>query len=132
MSLPSTVAFSVSREKMIKDLMAALSKMYEKPSASNKVFLMKKLFNLNMGDSESVAGHLNEFNTITSQMESDEINFEDKIRALVRDSDERKIRVERFNGVNFRFWMMQIEDYLYQNFPLDGKTYKPKEMCDGK
>ena len=64
------VAFNVSREKMIKDLMAALSKMYEKLLASNKIFLMKKLFNLKMADNESVTEHLNEFNTLTSQLES--------------------------------------------------------------
>jgi len=79
----STVAFNVSREKITKDLMATLSKMYKKPSASNKVFLMKKLSNLRMADSGSVTGHLNEFNMLTSQMKSVEINFEDKIRALV-------------------------------------------------
>jgi len=44
---------------------------------------MKKLFNLKMTDSESVAEHLNEFNTLTSQLESVEINFYDEIRALV-------------------------------------------------
>ena len=68
---------------MTQDLMAALSKMYEKPSALNKVFLMKKLFNLKMTDSESIAEHLNEFNTLTCQLESVEINFYDEIRALV-------------------------------------------------
>ena len=73
MSLASTVGFNVSRE---------LSKMYEKPSASNKVFL-KKLLNLKIADSGSVAGHLNKVNMLTSQLESVEINFEDKIRALV-------------------------------------------------
>ena len=31
-----------------------------------KEFLIKKLFNLKMTDSGSVAGHLNEFNTLTS------------------------------------------------------------------
>ena len=71
------------REKTIKDLMAALSKMYEKPSASNKIFLMRKLFNLKMAESGSVAEHLNEFNTLTSQLESVEINFDDEIKALV-------------------------------------------------
>ena len=76
------VAFNVSRKKTTKDIMAALSKMYEKSSASNKVFLMKK-FNLKMADNENIAGHLNEFNTLMSQLESVEINFEDEIRALV-------------------------------------------------
>ena len=36
-----------------------------------------------MADSGSVAGHLHEFNRLTSQLELVEINFEDKIRALV-------------------------------------------------
>ena len=49
---------------MTKDLMATLSKMYEKPLASNNVFLMKNLFNLKMADSGSLVGHLNEFNTL--------------------------------------------------------------------
>ena len=53
---------------------------------SNNVFLTKKLFKLKMTDSGSVAGHLNEFNTLTSQLESVEINFEDEIRALVLSS----------------------------------------------
>ena len=66
--LALTVAFNVSREKTTKDLMAAVSKMCEKPSISNKIFLMKKLFNLKMTDSGSVTEHLNEFNTLTSQL----------------------------------------------------------------
>ena len=35
-------------------------------SASNKIFLMKKLFNLKMADSKSVIEHLNELNTQAS------------------------------------------------------------------
>ena len=53
---------------MTKYLMMALSKMYKKLSASNKVFLIKKLFNLKMAESRSVVEHLNEFNTLTSQL----------------------------------------------------------------
>jgi len=76
LSLTSTVTFNVSREKTTQDMMETLSKMYEKPSTSNKVFLMK-LFNLKMADSESVAEHLNEFNTLTSQLKSVRIKFDD-------------------------------------------------------
>jgi len=68
---------------MTKNLMAALSKIYNKYSASNKVFLMKKLFNLKMAHSGSIVGYLNEFNTLTSQLELVEIYFEDEIRALI-------------------------------------------------
>ena len=54
--------------KKTKGLMSVLSKLYEKPSASNKVFLMKRLFNMKMSEGGSVADHLNEFNTLTSQL----------------------------------------------------------------
>ena len=58
--------------------MKALSGMYEKPSANNKVHLMKKLFNLKMAENASVAQHLNEFNTITNQFSSIEIDFNEQ------------------------------------------------------
>ena len=38
---------------------------------------MKKLFNLKMADSGSVTEHLNDFNTLMSQLEFVEINFDD-------------------------------------------------------
>ena len=74
---------NVVKEKTTADLMKALSGMYKKPSANNKVHLMKKLFNLKMAENASVAQHLNEFNTITNQLSSVEIDFDDEIRALI-------------------------------------------------
>ena len=65
------------------DLIKALSSMYEKPSANNKVHLMKKLFNLKMVEGTPMAQHLNEFNTITNQLSSVEIDFDNEIRALI-------------------------------------------------
>jgi hypothetical protein len=46
--------------------MKELNKLYEKPSTSNKVFLMKQLFNMKMSKSGYVSDHLNEFNMITN------------------------------------------------------------------
>ena len=63
--------------------MKGLFGMYEKPSANNKVYLMKKLFNLKMTENASVAQHLNEFNLITDQLSSIEIDFDDEIHALI-------------------------------------------------
>ena len=57
--------------------------MYEKPSASNKVHLMRRLFNLRMTEGASMAQHLNELNTITTQSSSVEIEFDDEVRALI-------------------------------------------------
>ena len=63
--------------------MKALSSIYEKLLANNKVHLIKKLFNLKMAENALVAQHLNEFNTITNQLSSIEIDFDDEIRALI-------------------------------------------------
>ena len=57
--------------------------MYEKPLVNNKVHLMKKLFNLKMAENASIAQHLNKFNTITNQLSSVEIDFDDEIYALI-------------------------------------------------
>ena len=78
-----SVAHNVVKEKTIADLMKALSSMYEKPSTNNKVHLMKKLLNLKIAKNASVAQHLNEFNTITNQLSSVAIDFDDKICALI-------------------------------------------------
>ena len=83
LTLSRTVAHNVVKEKTTAELMTALCGMYEKPSANNKVHLMKKLFNLKMAEGTAVAQHLNEFNTITNQLSSVEIEFDDEIRALI-------------------------------------------------
>ena len=66
LTLSRSVAHNVVKEKTTADLMKALSGMYEKSSANNKVYLMKKLFNLKMVENASVVQQLNEFNTITN------------------------------------------------------------------
>jgi len=64
--LGSQVAFNISKEKTTKDVMNALTMLYEKPSASNKTFLMKKFFNMKMNEGEFVQDHLNDFNEVTN------------------------------------------------------------------
>ena len=49
----------------------------------NKVYLMKKLFNLKKVEGTPVAHHLNEFNTITNQLSTMEIEFDDEVHALI-------------------------------------------------
>ena len=83
LTLSRSVTHNVVKENTTADLMKALSGMYEKSSTNNKMHLMKKLFNLKMAEYASVAQHLNEFNTITNQLSSVEIDFNDEIRALI-------------------------------------------------
>ena len=83
LSLASSVLFNVSKEKTTKDLMDALGKLYEKPSASNKIFLMKKLFNMKMYENSLVANHLNDFNMVLNMLSSVTIEFDEEVRALL-------------------------------------------------
>jgi hypothetical protein len=78
-----SVAFNISKENTMKDLMDALAKLYENPSVSNKVFLMKRLFNMKMLEGGSVVDHLNEFNMVTNQLSSVKVDFDDEVRALL-------------------------------------------------
>ena len=75
--------FNISKEKTTKGLMDALAKLYEKPSASNKVFLMKRLFNMKMSEAGSVANNLNDFNTVTSQLSYVVVTFDDEVRPFL-------------------------------------------------
>ena len=81
--LDSSMAFNISKENTTKGVMSVLSKLYEQPSASNKVFLMNRLFNMKLSKGGSVAGHLNEFNMLTSQLSSVKVNFDDELRAFL-------------------------------------------------
>jgi hypothetical protein len=79
----ASLDFNISKEKTSKGLMDTLAKLYEKPSASNKVFLMKRLFNMKMSEGGFIADHLNEFNTVTNQLIYVKVDFDDEVRALL-------------------------------------------------
>jgi len=64
LTLAKNVAFNIMNEKTTVDLMKALSNMYEKPSAANKVYLIRRLVNLKMGEGNSITNPISEFNTI--------------------------------------------------------------------
>jgi hypothetical protein len=83
LSLAVSMAFNISKENTLKEMMDALAKLYEKPSTSNKVFLMKRLFNMNMSEGGSIADHLNEFNTVTNQLSYVKVDFDDEVRGTL-------------------------------------------------
>jgi len=63
--------------------MDALKKMYEKPSTSNKVHIIKNLFNLKKNEGGNIQHHVNNFNSVTSQLDSVKIDFDDEIKELL-------------------------------------------------
>ncbi|KAK2975436.1 hypothetical protein RJ640_007666 [Escallonia rubra] len=84
LSLTPQVALIIFKEKTTAVVMQALEKLFEKPSASNKVFLMKRLFNMKMFENGSIADHLiNDFNGVTYQLESVSINDDDEFMVLL-------------------------------------------------
>ena len=47
--------------------------------------------------------------------------------------EEGKVQIEKFDGKDFGFWKMQIEDYLYQkklHEPLSGNKPEKMEQAD--
>ena len=77
------MAFDIAKESTTTSFMKALSNMYEKPSACNKIHLMRQLFSLRMSKGGSVAQHLNELNSVTTQLSFFEFKFDDEVLALI-------------------------------------------------
>jgi hypothetical protein len=83
LSLETSMSFNIYKEKTTKEMMDTLAKLYEKPSASNKVFLMKRLFNMKMSEGGYVVDHLNEFNTVTNKLRYVKVDFDDEVISLL-------------------------------------------------
>jgi len=81
--LAKNVYFNVFGEKTAEGLWKKLHDLYEKNTTSNKVFLMKRLYNIKMKEGASVAEHLNAFNIITNRRASVKIILDDEIRAIL-------------------------------------------------
>lgn len=83
LSLAKNVAYNIVKETTTNGLIKALSNMYEKPSASNKVYLIRLLFATRLNEGDCVADHVNEFNSILSRLTSVDIKFDDEVQALL-------------------------------------------------
>ena len=82
LTLLCNVAFNIIKEKTTTCLMKVLANVYETPTASNKLHLIRRLFNL-IAKGASVAQHLNELNIVTTQLSSVGIEFDEEVRALI-------------------------------------------------
>ncbi|KAJ0941738.1 putative RNA-directed DNA polymerase [Helianthus annuus] len=83
LSLLENVAFNIQKKTSARGMMAALSNMYEKPSAANKVYLIRQLVNTSMREGDSVTTHINNLNSILSRLVSVNIKFDDEVQALL-------------------------------------------------
>jgi hypothetical protein len=83
LSQATSMDFNILKEKTTKEMMDEFSKLYEKLLMSNKVFLIKTLFNMKMSEGGFVADHLNEFNTVTNQLIYVKVDFDDEVMAIL-------------------------------------------------
>uniref|UniRef100_A0A251T759 Putative zinc finger, CCHC-type n=1 Tax=Helianthus annuus TaxID=4232 RepID=A0A251T759_HELAN len=83
LALTRSIAFNIMKETTARDMLEALSNMYEKPSAGNRVFLMRELFNMRMNEGSSVADHINEVNSILSRLATVGMKLDDDTQAVV-------------------------------------------------
>ncbi|GKD33847.1 hypothetical protein Tco_1249356 [Tanacetum coccineum] len=83
LSLAKNTTYNIVKEKTAYNLIKALSNMYEKPSASNKVCLIRELINSMMKEEGSDEDHVNHFNSILARLVLIEIKFHDELQALL-------------------------------------------------
>ena len=82
MHLSESVYFTVQSWTTAFELWKKLSETYEKKVASTKMYLIRRLYNLRMKDSDAVQAHLNEYESLRSQISSQGTIIEDELRAI--------------------------------------------------
>ena len=83
MHLSESVYFTVQSCTTTFELWKKLSETYEKKVASTKMYLIRRLYNLRMKDSDSVQAHLNKYEILSSQISSQGTTIEDELRAMI-------------------------------------------------
>ena len=64
-------------------LWQTLESIYERKTATNKVFLIFELVNLKYNDDSFVAEHLNEVKNIVNELASMKVSLDDELQALL-------------------------------------------------
>ena len=83
MQLSESVYFTVQSCTTAFELWKKLSETYEKKVASTKMYLIRRLYNLRMKEFDSVQAHLNEYESLSSQILSQGMIIEDELRAMI-------------------------------------------------
>ncbi|MCO5569736.1 hypothetical protein L7F22_023451 [Adiantum nelumboides] len=81
--LGESIFFTIMDKTTAFELWDSLCSAWDGKSASNKVFLMKKLMRLSMKEGNSVSSHLNGFNALYLQLTLKGLNFDDEMKAHI-------------------------------------------------
>lgn len=114
----SSYAASILWMKRLMDLMTILTRIYKKSWASNKMFLIKSLFNIEIIDESPIVEHLNNFNIVTNQLFLVGIKFDGKIRTLLflsslADSWDGLVMMMSNSSSNLKLIMMMLLDWCW-------------------
>ena len=80
--LAKSVYFTILECPIAYSVWLKLCSIYENNSASNKVFLMRKLYILKMKESSRVTAHLNEFDNLFAQICAQRMQIDDEMKAI--------------------------------------------------
>lgn len=78
-----TVFHHVSNETSANSLWKKLEDLYERKTAGNKAFLIRKLVNLKFKEGDSISEHLNEIQSIVNQLAAMKMVLDDELQALL-------------------------------------------------
>jgi hypothetical protein len=83
MHLSESVYFTVQACTTVNKLWKTLSDTYEKKLAATKIYLIRRLYNLRMKESDSITAHLNDYEGIISQLSAQGMMIDDELKALL-------------------------------------------------
>ena len=83
LSLSKNVLFNVNNEKTTKEVWDKLHSMYQMASATNKNFIMKKLYKLKMKEGSAMSNHINELNNLLCQEHSIGMPQDDENKVVI-------------------------------------------------
>jgi hypothetical protein len=83
MHLSESVYYTVQACTTVNELWKTLSDTYEKMVAATKIYLIRRLYNLWMKESDSITAHLNDYEGIISQLSAQGMTIDDELKALL-------------------------------------------------
>jgi hypothetical protein len=83
MHLSESVYYTVQSCTTAKELWKTLLDTYEKKVTATKIYLIRRLYNLRMKESDSITAHLNEYEGVISQLSAQGMTIDDELKALL-------------------------------------------------
>jgi hypothetical protein len=85
MHLSESVSYTVQSCTTSKELCKTLSDSYEKKVAATKIYLIRRLYNLRMKESDLITAHLNEYEGVISQLSAQGMMIDDELKSSIVD-----------------------------------------------